>query len=724
MLRTYRWVRIGSLLLLMIGAGCERSPEGKKARHLERGDQYFTQQQYREASIEYRNALRIDKENQHAIQRLGFTFYQLGELGNSYPFLLRTKELDPKNIETRLKLGTMYLAGRKLAEAREEAGFVLEQDPKNFEALLLWVGSAETPEDIKAAITRLTNEQVSFGDRAKFHMALGALHLRNRDADKAERAFKEAVTKEPNSIEAHTLLGNFYLAKRDSAKAEQEFKAAAAIAPAGSPARITLADLYLVLNRPDEAKQVLDEITKEAPDFLPAWRRTAQIALGERRYDDSLNAIYTIMAKNPEDLDAHQLRGQVLLAKGETKEAMAELEHVVRSERQSAPAHYYLARAHIQLGNVQQAKNYLQEAKTIAPNYTDARLLLAELNIRSGAIDPAIEDLENLVQTQPLVSRAYVMLGTAYLTKKEPEKATETYRQFTQKAPKNPQGHYLVGVGLRGQKKIPEARKAFEEALALSPGFVEPLSQLITLDVIEKKSDVALARIQKQIALVPESERLQYLLGRIYWERGEGAAAEAAYLKAAAMNPQYFDPYMSLAGLYARTNRSDEALDKMTKAIEVNPKNVAAYMLQGMIQEQSGKILEAQTSYEKALELNPRFGAAANNLAYLYSEHGGDKEKALALAQTAVEVLPEDPRIADTLAWILYKRGVYDRALSLLRESAEKLSNNAEVQYHLGMTHYKLNNHSEAKEALGKALKLSSAFPGAEEAQRTLAELQ
>ena len=56
-----------------------------------------------------------------------------------------------------------------------------------------------------------------------------------------------------------------------------------------------------------------------------------------------------------------------------------------------------------------------------------------------------------------------------------------------------------------------------------------------------------------------------------------------------------------------------------------------------------GPFAQAKAAYEKVLELNPRFGPAANNLAYLYSEYGGDKEKALALAQRAKEELPEDP---------------------------------------------------------------------------------
>lgn len=719
------WISTCLGIVLLFVMGCNRSPAEKKTRHLERGDQYYSQQRYREAVLEYRNALRIESDNAHAIQRLGLAYYQLGEMGPSFPFLLKTRELVPDDLEARLKLGTMYLAGRKNAEARNEASFILERDPKNLDALLLWAGAAETPQEVTEALTRLEAAEVQFGDRARPYLALGALYLRKKELGKAEDAFKRAVTVDAKSIEARTLLANFYLAKRDTASAEQEFKAAAAIAPAGSPSRVTLADFYLMLNRPEEAKQVLAEITKQAPDFLPAWRRTAQIALAEQKYDESLGALKHIFEKNPEDVDGHLLRGQIHLAKKETAAAIAEFQGVLRQEPKSAPAHYQHALAQLQAGSVDQAKLALQDAKANAPGFVDAQLLLAELNIRTGNLDTAIEELESIIEKQPKVARAYVLLGGAYLSKKEAVKATETYRQFARLAPDNPQGPYLVGLGLRAQGKLQEARASFTQAMAKTPTFVEPVAQLVALDLQEKRSEDALARVKKQIDLSPQSLGLYMLLGRVHLARGEGGPAEAAYLKAVELNPQMLDPYMALGALYAQTKRYEEAISKMEEAKKVNPQNLGVHMLVGMIHEMRNDIAQAQTAYEKVLQLNPRFGPAANNLAYLYSEHGGDRDKALALAQTAKEILPEDPRVSDTLGWILYKRGgVYDRAVSLLRESAEKLQDNAEVHYHLGMAYWKAGKSTEAKAALGQALKLNDQFPGADEARQTLAEIK
>ena len=97
------------------------------------------------------------------------------------------------------------------------------------------------------------------------------------------------------------------------------------------------------------------------------------------------------------------------------------------------------------------------------------------------------------------------------LAKREPARATEIYRQFAALAPQDPRGNYLVGVGLLAQGKRAEARKEFEAALTLAPGFVDPLSRLIALSFAEKQPDAALERARQQAALLPKSAMHRFL---------------------------------------------------------------------------------------------------------------------------------------------------------------------------------------------------------------------
>ena len=132
----------------------------------------------------------------------------------------------------------------------------------------------------------------------------------------------------------------------------------------------------------------------------------------------------------------------------------------------------------------------------------------------------------------------------------------------------------------------------------------------------------------------------------------------------------------------------------------------------------------AQSTYEELLGVNPRFAPAANNLAYIYQEQEGMLEKALELAEIARGEAPDNPDIADTLGWILYKRGTYQRALGLVKEAAAARPDNAEIHFHVGFVHYRLGEFQDTAEAFSRALELDPNFPLAEEAQTILLELR
>ena len=144
-------------------------------------------------------------------------------------------------------------------------------------------------------------------------------------------------------------------------------------------------------------------------------------------------------------------------------------------------------------------------------------------------------------------------------------------------------------------------------------------------------------------------------------------------------------------------------------------------MLIALLYEQQKNYPAARDTYEKILAINPKFTIALNNVACLYSEQFNELDKALAAAQKARELLPQEPHVADSLAWILFKKGQYRWALSMLEESAEKLSDSPEVQYHLGMARYMLGQNEPARIALQRSLDLNKPFPGIADAKKRLA---
>ncbi len=89
-------------------------------------------------------------------------------------------------------------------------------------------------------------------------------------------------------------------------------------------------------------------------------------------------------------------------------------------------------------------------------------------------------------------------------------------------------------------------------------------------------------------------------------------------------------------------------------------------------------------AYEQILALTDgRSALVLNNMAWAQSQVG-NKDKALAFAQRAIAVAPEDPSVMDTLGWLLHEAGGNNgRALDLLRRAAQKAPQDAAIRAHL-----------------------------------------
>ena len=65
-------------------AGCSRDPNARKRSYVESGDRYFNKQQYREAAIQYSNAVQVDPRFAEAHYKLAQSYLKLGLGASAY----------------------------------------------------------------------------------------------------------------------------------------------------------------------------------------------------------------------------------------------------------------------------------------------------------------------------------------------------------------------------------------------------------------------------------------------------------------------------------------------------------------------------------------------------------------------------------------------------------------------------------------------------------------
>ena len=80
------------------------NPNILKQKYLASGNSYFDQGKYREATIQYLNAIQIDKAFSEAHYRLAQAYLRQGIWAGAYQELLRTADLQPENLRAQIDL--------------------------------------------------------------------------------------------------------------------------------------------------------------------------------------------------------------------------------------------------------------------------------------------------------------------------------------------------------------------------------------------------------------------------------------------------------------------------------------------------------------------------------------------------------------------------------------------------------------------------------------------
>src|SRR5437588_11950835 len=115
--KEFNKIILSALLAVALLAGCSRDPNDRKQKYLESGNRYFQKQDYRAASIQFRNAIQIDPKYSDAHFQLALADLQLRDWRSDYAELTRTIDLAPDNFKAQIATGRLRLHGQQCEQA-------------------------------------------------------------------------------------------------------------------------------------------------------------------------------------------------------------------------------------------------------------------------------------------------------------------------------------------------------------------------------------------------------------------------------------------------------------------------------------------------------------------------------------------------------------------------------------------------------------------------------
>ena len=756
------WVRCALVAVCALGAlltGCSRDPNVRKQKYLESGERYFDKGQYREAAIQFENAIQVDARFTDAHYKLALTALKLQQWPSAYQELATTVQLQPDQYAAHLDLANLLILGGRLNEAKEHLDLLTQKQPNNPDVYIALSNYDAGTNNTTAALADMQKAMQLDPARSDSYLNLAMLQMRGQQWDAAEQSFKKAVELNPKSTNALVALGNFYQTRGRFPEADELFHQAIQNSPDDPTPRLSLAGLYMAENKLGQAEEFLRQSKKDFPNNSVGYRLLGDYYYSNNQLDKATTEYAALYQDHPRDLivkknyiqllilkdrldEARKLNDELLKAKsddpdvkiykaeidirsGQASEAADTLQAVLKNDPDNAVAHYQQGLAYDQLGNTNRAEAEWREAVRLRPDIVEAHRALAGVAVGKNDASALAQEADQIIALQPAAPDGYLLRGIADIDGKQYATAGDYIHRALEKEPDYPAAYVQLGNLHMAQSQYAEAQKAYEQALDQNPNSSEALGGVLNVDLVEKQPDRAIATAEAQLAKYPKNVGFHIILAQLLMEQKKDlAGAEQELHLASDLDKKNGEALVKLGMVQSARGNIDQALETYLEGSKTNPKEMVFYLLAGNIYENKQDWDRAKQQYQKALEVQPENPLASNNLAYVMLQQGGNVDVAFAMAQTARRQLPDNPNSADTLGWAFYHKHVYTSAINLFKEAVKKEPDNALFNYHLGLAYARSGQAALARQQLDRVVKIKPDFPKIEELRQALAEIK
>ncbi len=165
----------------------------------------------------------------------------------------------------------------------------------------------------------------------------------------------------------------------------------------------------------------------------------------------------------------------------------------------------------------------------------------------------------------------------------------------------------------------------------------------------------------------------------------------------------------SAGTLLRRDGQCGKALIFFEKARQTGWMDYRLYRNLGICYEQTDQRQAAEESFDKALAINPNDAITLNYQGYWWADEGRKLEQAIAYIQRAVELRPNSGYYADSLGWIYYRLGDFDKAVIWLERAIQLTPSDPIISDHLADAYWQVGRFAEARFKWQHALDLNIA---------------
>ena len=517
--------------------------------------------------------------------------------------------------------------------------------------------------------------------------------------------------------------------------------------------RFLVAEVALQRGGAGLAAQTFVELARQTRDPRIA-RRAVEVANLARMRDLALEGARVWYEANPRSLQATQALATLLIGARRVVEAEPLLQKLLSSGGSAAPSGF-MQLGRLLAGNPDRKQN-LELVSRLARKHRklpEAHFALAQAAAAAEDEPLALAEVREASRLRPAWELA-ALLEAQLLQRTQPDAAIARLAGFLEKYPEGREVRLNYARALVGARRYPEARVEFEKLVAAGPDNAELLYTVGLLAAQAREFAVADRHLRRALELgLRDANAARFTLGQVAEERKDAAAAREWY-RSVTPGDHFLPSRVRYAQTLSREGRLEDARRFLREQAAEDPPPPGFVIAEAQILRDAGKHSDAyeilgaalakapdqaeflydhaltaekldrfdvlEANLRKLIQMQPKHAHAHNALGYSLADRNLRLDEAKALIERALELLPEDAAIIDSMGWVLYRMGDLKGALQYLRRAYQGRQD-GEIAAHLGEVLWMLGERDEASRIWDETLK---SYPADEVLLKTIQRLR
>ncbi|MEM7225453.1 MAG: XrtA/PEP-CTERM system TPR-repeat protein PrsT [Pseudomonadota bacterium] len=487
-----------------------------------------------------------------------------GDLEASREIFERVVEIRPESSHGRTGLAAANLGLGETETSIEELERALQANPGNVGAAALlivnYLNDGKYDEALRSSLEmQQTNPESPHG-----YTLAGLAEAGKGDVDGAVQEFRRALEVSPGDYNATNNLALILIDRGEEQEAQQLYEEALEVNPNHGPLLLKVAQMRLNMGETQAARDLVERVVELYPndDGLKMSLARLYMRTGEPlKALDQIEGVSTREARNPA---LFELTGNAYLASQQMPEAIATHEAWKEAHPNMAAPYLYLARIYEEQGEFFQSGREIAEALRLAekgsPEDISARYFYGRLLARTQQLDKAEKELRALRRDHPESADVATLAGDIAIARGQVAEAAKAYGDAWEIRKESNLLRRLSGAEtLIGKGDV--AIERMEKWLADHPIDTGNRFVLADMYLTQGQNDKALELYKSLLERYPDVASAQNNLASLLAERGELEAALTHAERARVLEPNDTTVMDTLAGIYLKMGRMDEALE-------------------------------------------------------------------------------------------------------------------------------------------------------------------